>query len=191
MKTKILLSFLAIILSGVILYTQFASADQRRFQYVSNSSAHDNWSNEDMLNEMRTTILNDTLLEKEYEKDKKVNYYRSEVNDELKTFLKNKVLKKIRRKNIAFVRYPFFIFALFSRCPTGYHVEIIKKNSELTNEGWMSASWGCQTKIISKFRYEIKTGMVEAKVSDNIGYIPMDEFVRLYKDANKGLRKSS
>jgi hypothetical protein len=110
-------------------------------------------------------------------------YYIGEeiVPDDLADWLKKHVhepLEKANPKGINLERS-------FSRCPSGYHVEIAGQDNVLTNEGWMVVDDGCWNRPVAKFRYDMAANKVEALAGETLGYIPLQDFFRLYAKVAK------
>jgi hypothetical protein len=153
-----------------------------------NLQAFNGFTREEMLAEMKTTILNEEALEKEMDSTEVLPYYAENISLKVELLIKNKLIRKIRNKNIASI---YRTWNIFSRCPSGYNAVVIADQGAPTAYGWMLVSKGCRTLPISKFKYDIKNNSIEAMVSDKVGYIPLDEFIILYKMANLELKKTS
>lgn len=71
----------------------------------------------------------------------------------------------------------------FSRCPSGYRVTVVAQDGRPTNEGWLIADRGCMDQAMGKFRYDMQAGTVEVKAGPTLGYLPLDQYLKLYKAA--------
>jgi len=105
------------------------------------------------------------------------------VKPELHKFLKTHVLARLNKHNV----HKLNLRESFSRCPSGYEVYVIKNNNKITNEGWMMSSSGCDYDPMAKFRYDVANEKVEVKVSERVGFIEIDEYLKLYKTVLKDL----
>ncbi len=70
----------------------------------------------------------------------------------------------------------------FSRCPSGYHVFVVTKDDQPTNEGWIAEDSGCWDRPITKFRYDFAAKTVEADAGE-LGFMPLNDFIKLLKAA--------
>jgi hypothetical protein len=145
-----------------------------------------NFTNEELMVEMKATILNRKGREKEFDQTEYATQWDEEkLGAPTIKFLKTHVVKKLEVNNICVLD----LQKSFSRCPSGYEAFVIVNNGTVTNEGWLLANSGCDREPIAMFRYDVSTSMVEGKISNKAGYLPMDDFCKLYKAAKKDLKK--
>ncbi len=147
--------------------------------------SHNNYTNEELLSEMKGSILNRKGREKEFSETECIGRWDEEaLGAELVKFLKNKVVHKLETENLCTIN----LQNSFSRCPSGYDAHVITKDTKITNQGWLMANSGCDGDAIAKFRYDVANNMIEAKISDKAGYVPLDDFCKIYKAAKNDLK---
>jgi hypothetical protein len=150
------------------------------------SISNSNFTNEELLSEMKASILNRKGREKEFSETEFTGRWDNEMlGTELVTFLNKKVVHTLETQNICTIN----LQNSFSRCPSGYDAYVITKDTKITNEGWLMANSGCDGDAIAKFRYDVANNTVEAKISDKAGFVPLDDFCKIYKAAQNDLRK--
>lgn len=150
------------------------------------SISHSNFTNEELLSEMKGSILNRKGREKEFSESEFTGRWDKEtLGADLVKFLDNKVVHKLEMENLCTIN----LQNSFSRCPSGYDAYVITKDTKITNEGWLMANSGCDGDAIAKFRYDVANNTIEAKISDKAGYVPFDDFCKIYKAAKNDLRK--
>ncbi len=72
----------------------------------------------------------------------------------------------------------------FSRCPSGYQVTVIAdENGKPTTSGYLVFENGCDENVMGVFRYDVANEKIEVLVSEEIGYVEVDEYLELYKAA--------
>ena len=99
-------------------------------------------------------------------------------NDDLKNWLFKEVKTRLEDSNPMSLN----LAEQFSRCPSGYHVFVVTKDEQPTNEGWIAEDSGCWDRPVTKFRYDFAAKTVEADAGE-LGYLPIDKFLRLLKAA--------
>ncbi len=104
--------------------------------------------------------------------------YDDEENDDLKNWLFKEVKTRLEDSNPMSLN----LAEQFSRCPSGYHVFVVTKDEQPTNEGWIAEDSGCWDRPVTKFRYDFAAKTVEADAGE-LGYLPIDKFLRLLKAA--------
>jgi hypothetical protein len=104
--------------------------------------------------------------------------YDDEENDELKNWLFKEVKTRLEDSNPMSLN----LAEQFSRCPSGYHVFVVTKDEQPTNEGWIAEDSGCWDRPVTKFRYDFAAKTVEADAGE-LGFMPMDKFFKLLKAA--------
>lgn len=150
------------------------------------SVSNANFTNEELLLEMKASILNRKGREKEFSETEFTGRWDKEkLGDELVTFLESKVVHKLETENLCTIN----LQNSFSRCPSGYDAYVITKDTKVTNEGWLMANSGCDGEAIARFRYDVANNTIEAKISDKAGFVPLDDFCKIYKAAKNDLRK--
>lgn len=159
-----------------------SNSDENALSSVSNSQ----FTNEELLAEMKGSILNRKGREKEFSESEYTGRWDKEkLGDDLVKFLDKKVINTLETQNICTIN----LQNSFSRCPSGYDAYIITKDNRITNEGWLMANSGCDGDAIAKFRYDVANNIVEAKISNKTGFIPLEDFCKIYKAAKNDLRK--
>lgn len=149
---------------------------------------HSNLTNEELVNEMKSTILNRKGREKQFDaSDYTGTWDEEKLGTNVRNLIRTKVVDKLTTLNICTIN----VQKSFSRCPSGYDAYVILKDGKVTNEGWMMASSGCDMEPIAMFRYDVNTSAVEGKISDVAGYVPLEEFCKIYKTAKKDLKAKS
>jgi hypothetical protein len=139
-------------------------------------------SYDDLVAEMKASITNREDRETAYRETDYTGLWDEEkVNAELNKFLKNHVLTKLTRANVCRVD----LQKSFSRCPSGYDVNVIVKDGKVTNEGWLIVENGCDYEPMARFRYDIATAKVDAQISAKAGYVALDDYLKIYKSAQK------
>ena len=142
------------------------------------------FTSEEIISEMKASILDREGRQRTFEEtDYTGTWDEEKVKGDLGKFVKARVVNQLERNNICSID----LKKSFSRCPSGYDAYIIVQDDHITNEGWMIARSGCDFDPIAKFRYDMPASKVEAKVSDKVGYLPLDEFFKVYKAAAKSL----
>jgi hypothetical protein len=146
----------------------------------------DNFTNEELMVEMKATILNRKGREKQFDASEYTSRWDEEkLGATTAKFISTHVVKKLEANNICGMD----LQKSFSRCPSGYDAYVVLNNGTITNEGWLLANQGCDMEPIAMFRYDVSKSMVEGKISDKAGYLPIDDFCKLYKAAKKDLKK--
>ena len=140
-------------------------------------------SNEELVTEMKASIKDRKGREKAFDQTEHEGLWSDKMNEVQRNFISMNVVKKLEKKNICTID----LERSFSRCPSGYDAVVIVKNNQITNEGWMTAQSGCSDEPIAMFRYDINAKTIEAKVSDKVGYVPLDEFFKIYKTASASI----
>ena len=159
-----------------------SNSDENALSSVSNSQ----FTNEELLAEMKGSILNRKGREKEFSESEYTGRWDKEkLGDDLVKFLDKKVINTLETQNICTIN----LQNSFSRCPSGYDAYVITKDNRITNEGWLMANSGCDGDAIAKFRYDVANNIVEAKISNKTGFIPLEDFCKIYKAAKNDLRK--
>lgn len=95
-------------------------------------------------------------------------------------FLMKQVLRPLKDVNPMTIR----LDRSFSRCPSGYHVEMLTKEGRPTSNGIMVVDDGCWDRPIGIFRYDMITHNVEVQAGEGLGYLPLDQYLKLLKAAN-------
>lgn len=144
-------------------------------------------TDQELLIEMRESIKDRQGREDAYRNFDVEGTWSDKLNEVQSTFIKNHVLKPLISKNICTIN----VEKSFSRCPSGYDAVVIIKDGKATNEGWMISRSGCDEDPVAMFKYDVVAKTVQAKVSDKVGFIPLDDYFKLYESANKNLKKSS
>lgn len=158
---------------------------KNKFVKSENIHINSNLSNEEIVAEMKATIKDRQGREDAFSKTEYTGLWNDDkMKEEEIKFLRTNLVKKLETKNICTID----VEKSFSRCPSGYDAYVILKEGLVTNEGWMIARSGCDDNPIAMFRYDFKSSTVEAKVSDKVGYVPLDEFCKVYKTAKVGMK---
>lgn len=100
-------------------------------------------------------------------------------SDTINWLMKN-VLRPLKENNPMTIR----LDRSFSRCPSGYHVEILSKEGRPTGDGLMVLDDGCWDRPIGIFRYDMISHNVEVQAGDRLGYLPLESYLKLLKSAN-------
>ncbi len=140
-------------------------------------------SSEEVISEMKESIKDRKGRQKAYRESKYVGLWSDKLNEVQTNFLKASVVKPLEKNNICTIN----LERSFSRCPSGYDAVVITKDNQLTNEGWLICRSGCDDNPITMFRFDVIAKTAEAKVSDRIGYISLDEYFKVYKTASADL----
>lgn len=73
----------------------------------------------------------------------------------------------------------------FGRCPSGYYYSILtEKDGKPTRSGWLIMEQGCDDQPMGLFRYDEAMTKVEVRVSDEAGYVPLKDYLRILKKIN-------
>ena len=139
------------------------------------------FNNEEIIAEMKLTIKDIEGREKAFSDANRVSIWSDEISDDREKFIRAKLIKKLETENICSID----LERSFSRCPSGYNAYVVMKDDKVTNEGWFTSSSGCDSEPIAMFRYDVAASTMEAKVSEKIGYVPFDEFCKIYRTAKK------
>ncbi len=70
----------------------------------------------------------------------------------------------------------------FSRCGTGYNIYVFKGETVKINEAAMIYHSGCRDVVISKIQYDENASNITAKISDKVGYVPINTFFKVLKE---------
>lgn len=155
--------------------TIYIQANQQIEEIHSNAIIND----EEMVTEMKISIKDMKGREKAFSASNYVSLWSAYIKDDERKFIQANVIKKLEAKNICKIDLKHS----FSRCPSGYDAVVISRDKVVTNEGWIICRSGCDQDPITKFRYDVKAGAVECKISDKAGYVSIDEYCKLYKTA--------
>jgi hypothetical protein len=141
-------------------------------------------SSEELVSEMKTSITNREDRQKAFNESDHTGLSDDEkVTVQLSNFLKSNVINKLTRANVCKVD----LQKSFSRCPSGYGVNVIVKDGKVTNEGWLIVEKGCDYEPMAKFRYDVPTNKIEAEISAKAGFVSLDDYLKLYRTAQKSL----
>lgn len=97
-------------------------------------------------------------------------------------FVEQSVLAVVRDVDPA----QFRVDRIMSRCPSGYDLVVFKEDGQLSNEGELLVEEGCHERSMGTFRYDLASGEVHVKITDEIGYLSLEEYVPLYAEAIAG-----
>jgi hypothetical protein len=140
---------------------------------------------DDLVAEMKISISNREDRDAAYHETEYTGLWDDEkVNTELNKFLTSHVLNKLSRANVCRVD----LKKSFSRCPSGYDVNVIVKDGKVTNEGWLVVENGCDYEPIARFRYDVASAKVDAQISAKAGYVALDDFLKIYKSATRNTK---
>jgi hypothetical protein len=184
------------VLAALLVFPVVVFASDKIFHIsdkISSSSANSNLeeitshtsfiNDEEMVLEMKIAIKDKKGREKAFQESECINMWDEQVKPEERKLIKDDLIDKLQSKNICSID----VKRSFSRCPSGYDAVIITNDKVVTKEGWMLCRSGCDSEPIAKFRYDVKAGTIEAKVSDKAGYIGLDDFCKLYKTAKASM----
>ena len=155
-------------------------------KFVKSEKIHinSNLTNQEIVAEMKATIMDRPGREDAFSKTDNTGLWNAVMKEEETNFIRTNLVKKLESKNICTID----IEHSFSRCPSGYDAYVILKDGKPTNEGWMIARSSCDDEPVAMFRYDFKAGTMEGKVSEKVGYVPFDEFCKIYKTAKSGMK---
>jgi len=140
-------------------------------------------TNEELIDEMKLSIQDREGRQAKYQ-DMNIKWlYEEGITDDRQKFIQAKLIKKVEAENICSID----LQKSFSRCPSGYEATLVADGTKLTNEGWLLASSGCDMEPVAMFRYDVAANTMEAKVSDRVGYVSINDFCKIYKAASKSL----
>lgn len=109
----------------------------------------------------------------------KTTWYRSDEIPEGEVKFFETVMDKLKETNVAGIS-----LRSFSRCPSGYSLDIVlAENGKPTNAGYIVFRSGCSDECMGYFRYDAATLEMEVLVSQTVGFVPLDEYLSLYKEA--------
>lgn len=138
-------------------------------------------NSEELISEMKWSIDHREERQNEYYAADITGVWADKLTKEEKKFIKNKVVKKLESTNVCKID----LKESFSRCPSGYEAYVIVENDKVTNTGFLISNSGCDDDPIAKFRFDIANDKVEARISPKAGYVPLDDFLRIYRTASK------
>lgn len=139
-------------------------------------------SYDDLVAEMKSSIDNREDRQNAYGETESTGLWDDEkINADLSKFLKTHVLNKLSKANVCRVD----LQKSFSRCPSGYDVNVIVKDGKVTNEGWLIVENGCDYEPMARFRYDVASAKVDAQISAKAGYVALDDYLKIYKSATK------
>lgn len=141
-------------------------------------------NSEELASELKASIKDRDGRNRAYDATEITGLWDDElVKPEVHKFLKTHVLAKLNKHNV----HKLNLRESFSRCPSGYEVYIIKNDNKITSEGWMMSSSGCDYDPMARFRFDIPNEKVEVLVSEKAGFLPIDDYLKLYKAVSKDL----
>lgn len=141
-----------------------------------------NSSEDDIINEIKKSINNKEERNEAYKKSTITNLWDDKVSESTRGFIDKKVIAKVKKENICSLNLNN---SMFSRCPSGYNARLISENNIITNTGWLCVNNGCRHEPIAIFKFDEKENTVEVKVNDTIGFISLNKYCELYKEAIK------
>lgn len=146
-----------------------------------NSVEYSKINSEELISEMKWSIDHREERQNEYYASEITGVWADKLTKEEKKFIKNKVIRKLESTNVCKID----LKESFSRCPSGYEAYVIVENDKATNTGFLISNSGCDDDPIAKFRFDLTNDKVEARISPKAGYVPLDDFLKIYRSASK------
>lgn len=140
-------------------------------------------NSEELISEMKWSIEHREERQNEYYAAEITGVWADKLSKDEKKFIKSKVVRKLETTNVCKID----LKESFSRCPSGYEAYIIVENDKATNTGFLISNSGCDDDPIAKFRFDMTNDKVEARISPKAGYVALDDFLKIYKSASKGV----